>query len=210
MYKFIFPPQIDFATLLYQEALMYQSYNLETLMTKQQPESCPYFVEPLKPKLEYEKSNPIVVPDNEIYTRKPLIPLGKFYPTYLIWVDDISSILKVFDATVLKCDQKIDRGIYNRQSKFIFVMNQNEKNLEKVFTKSEYLKKHQNVAIIQSLPFGVDQKFKVYGNNIATEKDIEITINHLWSTSNPFKDIEDVFAPKSNSKGKVLLGANNK
>ena len=101
-------------------------------MTKQQPESCPYFVEPLKPKLKYEKSNPIVVPDNEIYTRKPLIPLGKFYPTYLIWVDDISSILKVFDATVLKCDQKIDRGIYNRQSKFLFVMNQNEKNLEKV------------------------------------------------------------------------------
>ena len=110
--------------------------------------------------------------------------------------------MSIFDKTVLKCEQKIDAGIYNRQAKFLFVANQKEKNLVKVFGKNEYLTKHRYVAIIQSLPYGVDQKFKVYSNNLANQdKSQTMVFNHLWSTSNRFKIIEDVFSSMSNLNG---------
>ena len=197
--------QIDLSTLLHHEGLIYQSYGVESLKAIQDarpPEHCPYFIEPLEPELGYEDSNPKVVSNDEIYTRTPLIPLGRFYATYLIWVDDTSDILSIFDKTVLKCEQKIDAGIYNRQAKFLFVANQKEKNLVKVFGKNEYLTKHRYVAIIQSLPYGVDQKFKVYSNNLANQdKSQTMVFNHLWSTSNRFKIIEDVFSSMSNLNG---------
>ena len=201
--------QIDLSTLLHHEGLIYQSYEVESLKAIQDtrpPEHCPYFIEPLEPELGYEDSNPKVVSNDEIYTRTPLIPLGRFYPTYLIWVDDTSDILSIFDKTVLKCEQKIDAGIYNRQSKFLFVANQNEKNLVKVFGKNEYLTQHRYVAVIQSLPYGIDQKFKVFGNNLANQDESEkLIFNHLWSTTNRFKVIEDVFSSVSDLQGKALV-----
>ena len=192
--------------MLHHEELIYQSYDVESLKAihdARPPEHCPYFIEPLEPELGYQESNPKVVSNDEIYTRTPLIPLGRFYPTYLIWVDDTTNILSIFDKTVLKCDQKIDAGIYNRQAKFLFVANQEEKNLVKVFGKNKYLTQHRYAAVIQSLPYGIDQKFKVYSNNLSNQdKGQVLVLNHLWSSSNRFKTIEDVFSSVLDLQGK--------
>ena len=179
---------------------------MQYIQNKRPSDPCPYFIEPLKPGPDYEESNHKVIPENEIFIRKPLIPLGRFYPTYLIWVDDTAELLDIFDKTVLKCKQKIDTGIYNPQSKFLFVANQNEKNLNKIFAKNEYLTRHRYVAIFQALPFGIDQKFKVYGHDIANQDNFkEMILNHLWSASTPFKVVDDAFTPLSNFKGTKLL-----
>ena len=130
----------------------------------------------------------------EIFVKQSLIPLGRFYPTYLIWINDTSDILTIFDNTVLKCEQKIDTGIYNRQAKFLFVADQDRKHLDDLFSKNRYLTQHRNVAIIQSLPYGLDQKFKVYSNSLAKHDGEEkLTFNHLWSTSNRFKGLDNIF-----------------
>ena len=201
--------QVDFSILLQQEGLVYQSYQVESLKSIQDArpaEPCPYFVEPLQPKPGYEDSNHIVIPDEKIFVRQSLIPLGRFYPTYLLWVNDTADVLAIFDKTVLKCEQKIDTGIYNRQAKFLFVVDQGKKDLDDVFAKNEYLTKHRNVAIIQSLPYGVDQKFKVYSNNLAKHDGEEkLIFSHLWSTSNRFKGLDDIFVPASDLKGELLL-----
>ena len=185
--------------------MVYQSYQVESLKSIQDArpaEPCPYFVEPLQPKPGYEDSNHIVIPVEKIFVRQSLIPLGRFYPTYLLWVNDTADVLAIFDKTVLKCEQKIDTGIYNRQAKFLFVVDQGKKDLDDVFAENEYLTKHRNVAIIQSLPYGVDQKFKVYSNNLANQDKSQVLLfNHLWSTSNRFKIIDNIFSSISNLKG---------
>ena len=197
--------QIEFLNSLYQEAVVFQSYkvqNLKDIQNKRPSDPCPYFLEPQKPNSDYRDSNHKVIPENEIYIRKPLIPLGRFYPTYLIWVEDTTEILKIFDKTVLNCQQKIDTGIYNPQSKFLFVANQNEKDLKKIFSQNKYLTRHRYVAILQSLPFGTDQKFKVYGNDILNQDDGKgMILNHLWSGSTPFKVLDDAFTPLTNFDG---------
>ena len=78
-------------------------------------EPCPYFVEPLN---EYNSSNTVVIPDDAILIRNPLIPTYKFFPTYLIWVDNVQKLLQIFDKTVMICDQKVDAGIYNEVGKY--------------------------------------------------------------------------------------------
>ena len=182
-----------------------QVESLKQIQDSRPTEPCPYYIEPQQPKPDYKDSNPVVVPENEIYTRKPLIPLGRFYPTYLIWVDDTTDILTIFDKTVLKCEQKVDRGIYNRQAKFLFVANQ-KVDLSKILGNSRYLTQHRYVAVVQSLPFGIDQKFKVYGYDLtANNKDQMIVLNHLWSTSKQFTALGDIFTPMTNFKGKTVF-----
>ena len=78
-------------------------------------EPCPYFVEPLN---EYNSSNTVVIPDDDILIRNPLIPIYRFFPTYLIWVDNVEKLLQIFDKTVMICDQKVDAGIYNEVGKY--------------------------------------------------------------------------------------------
>ena len=178
---------------------------MREIQIKRPSDPCPYFIDPLKPNTDYKESNHKVIPENEIFIRKPLIPLGRFYPTYLIWVDDTAEILEIFDKTVLNCIQKIDTGVYNPQSKFLFVANQNEKDLNKMFGKNKYLTRHRYVAIFQSLPFGIDQKFKVYGHDIVNQADNKkMILNHLWSAATPFKVLDDAFTPVSNFKGMSL------
>ena len=54
-----------------------------------------------------------------------------YFPTYIIWLDDIAQLLQIFDKTVLKCDQIIEVGIYNTAAKFFFIMNQKGKHYKR-------------------------------------------------------------------------------
>ena len=133
--------------------------------------------------------------------------MTKYFPTYFVWVDDVEKMLQIFDRSILKCDQKIEVGIYNPAAKFLFVVNQNENNIDIFFSYNEYLSKHQHVSLIQSLPFVTEQKFKLYGYNFFHgEFDTSRTIlNRIWSKSNPFKNIKDVFTDISQFKGMLCF-----
>ena len=190
------------------QSILFQIFDIEGLdaLQKWKPaELCPYFVEPYDG--EIQKENTRVMPKNSIFLRTPLITMTKYFPTYLIWVDAIEKLLQIFDQTILTCDQKIEVGIYKPHAKFLFVLNEHEKNLDKIFTYNEYLKKHQHVSLIQSLPFGVEQKFKFYGFNFYYEKiDASKTVlNNVWSKSNRFKSLEDVFTDLSQFKGTIKM-----
>ena len=121
------------------QSILFQIFDIEGLdaLQKSKPaELCPYFIEPYDG--EIQKENTRVMPKNSIFLRTPLIKMAKYFPTYLIWVDDIEKILRIFDRTILTCDQKIEVGIYNPSAKFMFILNENEKNLDKIFTYNEY------------------------------------------------------------------------
>ena len=54
-------------------------------------EPCPFFTahkQPPNENIVYIKDD-----DKKIYSRKPLIPMLKYYPTYLIWSYDIKKVL---------------------------------------------------------------------------------------------------------------------
>ena len=190
------------------KGILFKTFDIEGLdaLQKSRPvEPCPYFVVPYDG--EMQKENTRVMPKNSIFLRAPLITMTKYFPTYLIWVDDIEKLLQIFDKTILTCDQKIEVGIYKPNAKFLFVLNEHEKNLDKVFTYNEYLKKHQYVSLIQSLPFGVEQKFKFYGFNFYYDKinADKTVLNNVWSKSNRFKSLEDVFTDLSQFKGTIKM-----
>ena len=194
------------------KGILFKTFDIEGLDTLQKSrpaEPCPYFVVPYDG--EIQKENTRVMPKNSIFLRTPLITMTKYFPTYLIWVDDIEKLLQIFDRTILTCDQKIEVGIYKHHAKFLFILNEYEKNLDKIFTYNEYLKKHQHVSLIQSLPFGLEQKFKFYGFNFYYEKTNapKTILNNVWSKSNLFKSLKDVFTDLSQFKGTIKMYETN-
>ena len=63
--------------------------SLQQSMTEEEP--CPIFTahkQPPNENIVYIKDD-----DKKIYSRKPLIPMLKYYPTYLIWSYDIKKVL---------------------------------------------------------------------------------------------------------------------
>ena len=206
------------------EAISYQEIPFQTFkidgfeifQNSKPTDYCPYFIEPYEEETQNKESileigdpvNRVVVPKDKIFLRTPLITMTKYLPTYFVWVDDVEKMLQIFDRSILKCDQKIEVGIYNPAAKFLFVVNQNENNIDKFFSYNEYLSKHQHVSLIQSLPFVTEQKFKLYGYKFFHgEFDTSRTIlNRIWSKSNPFKNIKDVFTDISQFKGIICYG----
>ena len=63
-------------------------YDLKTLgkiQRSQLPEPCPIFQKPTVENHSNEFVNGIYVPPGDLYIRKHLIPLGRHYPTYVVW-----------------------------------------------------------------------------------------------------------------------------
>ena len=193
--------QVEFVDIISKHELPVQIFSLNGLYELQQNkplDPCPYFVEPLT---EYDRTNTVVIPEDEIFIRDPLIPIKTYRPTYLIWVENLEKMLQIFDNTILRCDQIMEVGIYRESAQFLIIMEQEENDLEKVFDYNENLKLHPHVAIIQSLPLGMEQKFKVYGYNFFEDGSTEILLNFIWSKSNPFQVVEDIFTDMSQFRG---------
>jgi hypothetical protein len=66
----------------------------------------------------------ISIPRDQIYLREPLVPIQKYYPSYVIWTKDVNKVLDIFDKTILNCPQKIDVAIYHPSARFFFVVDQ--------------------------------------------------------------------------------------
>ena len=69
---------------------------------------------------------------------------------------------------------------------------------------SKYLKTHKYVALVQPLPYGIDQKFKIFGYDFFNQNpkiEHKIIMNHIWSNGNPFKKLEDAFTPLNRFHG---------
>ena len=135
--------QVEFVDVISNLELPVQIFDLNGLYDLQQNkplDPCPYFVEPLT---EYDRTNTVVIPEDEILIRDPLIPIKFYRPTYLIWVENLKKLLQIFDNTILRCDQIMEVGIYRESAQFLIIMeDQKENDLEKIFDYNENLKLH--------------------------------------------------------------------
>ena len=57
--------------------------------------------------------------------------------------------MQIFDASIMKCKQKIDLGVYHASSRFFFVFDDETEETEFLRTFNDNLSKHPQVGIIQ-------------------------------------------------------------
>ena len=117
-----------------------------------------------------------------------------------------SQVVDIFDQTVLQCKQRMDVGVYARDSKFLFLI-ENESEMEDVvFEKSHFIKKHPRVAFITKVDTKAVLRFKIFGYNFITwqNKKVPKILNYIWSPQNRITNISDAFTDISNFQGNTL------
>ena len=66
----------------------------ETNLLKKKP--CPYFTKPYGKRYANNDTNYILIPQDEIYQRKEIIPRFEYNPTYIVWVQNHRKRLFLF------------------------------------------------------------------------------------------------------------------
>ena len=175
-----------------------QAFDVKALKAKQDnepPEPCPYFVEPAKPKPGYEESNKRMIGENEVFIRKTMFAIVRFIPTYIIWVDDLKMVLEIFDKSMMICEQKFDAGVYNPQAKFLFVVDQNDKDLSRIFSyrfpNLNYPKKYHNFCCICRILKFLKFKKDHLDLGICTANTSRLTNMLLWYNHYPMALIKN-------------------
>ena len=59
------------------------------------------------------KAESILIPKEIVYRRRTLLSMGAYHRTVVIWVRDVSKVLRMFSETAMFCHQKIDVGVYD-------------------------------------------------------------------------------------------------
>lgn len=77
--------------------------------------------------------------DPVMHMRDPLLPSHNYHRSVVVWGgrDDVAAAYGVFNRTVMWCDQKIDVGIFNPQTRFYFLSA--ERLDEHIFSFERYL-----------------------------------------------------------------------
>ena len=113
----------------------------------------------------------------------------------------------------MKCKQLIHLGVYHPSSRFFFVVNLEDKELEKIFHYNDYLYRHSQVGILQPTKTLDPEKamYKILGYNFYFKENglPEVNINHVWTTETPFKSIKDAFTDMKHFQGKHFRIATN-
>ena len=111
----------------------------------------------------------------------------------------------------MKCKQLIHLGVYNPSSRFFFIVDETEEELEfkKIF--NDYLSKHSQVGIIQRVRTKDMDKamYKIYGYNLFSEEigGPIVQINYIWTTNNRINNIKDAFSDRRKFQGKQFVVA---
>ena len=109
----------------------------------------------------------------------------------------------------MKCKQLIHLGVYNPSSRFFFIVDETEEELEfkKIF--NDYLSKHSQVGIIQRVRTKDMDKamYKIYGYNLFSEETGGpiVQINYIWTTNNTINHIRYAFSDRHKFQGKHLI-----
>ncbi len=149
------------------------------------------------------------VPPQEIYIREQFIPLNKYFPTYVIWTKDLDQIFKVFDGTIIDCQQRVDLGIFKQESRFVFIVDQenvmNGTRPEDVLVLSNNLnvQRHKQTAVVQRKLKSPDSMvtYQIYTKDMVNSKP-KIVLRNTWTSKNPLKTIKDAFWDDCQFNGK--------
>ena len=109
----------------------------------------------------------------------------------------------------MNCKQLVHLGVYHPSSRFFFVVDETEEELElnKIF--NDYFSRHPQVGIIQRVRTKNVHKvmYKIYGYNLfVKENGLPIVqINYIWTTNNRINNIKDAFSDRRKFQGKQFV-----
>ena len=193
----------------------YRLYDIDTLaeIQKSRPaEPCPMFLEPhhrrrRRAAVDHHDENTILIPRDQMHEREPLIPIYQYYPTYLIWTQDVPKLLEIFDKTIMKCKQKIDVGIYDSDARFFFVVDyiDGDQKAHDIFHYNDYLHRHPQMGVIKKVDSS-KMMYKIYGYNFFHEANGhgEVIVNYVWSMENPLTSIKAAFTDMKQFHGNIF------
>ncbi len=144
---------------------------------------------------------------DDLYLRNQLIPLGRYYPSYFIWAQDIARILKIFDRTVLLCPHHVNNGIYQAGSRFFFMAHQsniyNETWHDSILKSSQYFRRHlQTAIIVESTKTTIG--FELFHQNIFSDN-LEVINGAKWTPDKPILHKNNMFINPFNYQGLLLF-----
>ena len=78
-----------------------------------------------------------VVEESSIFVRKEMLPNRKSAKVFLIWVhsDRLDQVLKSLENSILWCPQKVDMGFFHKDTHFITVLDNPNKDIDLLFSK---------------------------------------------------------------------------
>lgn len=121
-----------------------------------------------------------------------MIPYTQYYPTYVIWTQNVSKILSSFDSTVSKCKQYTHPGIYHASSKFLFILDNIK--ISRILLANFPLKTHPRTAIARRVPTtSIDKTvYKIFGFDFFNP-DEDIILNFIWSNGHQLTSLDQAF-----------------
>ncbi len=184
---------------LFERDIQFISYNIQSLQ-KVKSFSCPVFVP--WPNMT-EESSVVLVPENELYSRRQLFPISKWAWTILIWTSGskLDKALEIIESTIAMCKQRVDLGVLHRNTKFLFVT-EGLHDTKKIF-KVGSIKKQPHVAALTKVSSNYSTAFYSYNFYHETNKLPELFFNYLWMHKTEWTD-PDIFTSQKSLGGKNL------
>ncbi len=177
-------------------------FDLNGLRQRQEAlsDSCPFFI-PWTNLSREERSSSFLVPEDSIYIREQLIPAGKQRNNIFVWAKqaNLQKVLSIFESTVMDCKQKWNLGVFNKDTKFLF-LTENENETETVFS-LDSVTKHPSVAAMQRSGDATVQ-FWSYNFYHETNGKPRLLLNELWRQGAPPPPDGAIFTPQETFGGR--------
>ncbi|XP_059088023.1 glutamate receptor ionotropic, NMDA 2D-like isoform X1 [Tigriopus californicus] len=130
------------------------------------------------------------------YKRRPFFPWNKFHRSIFVWVtkpDSLREVLKMFDATIMHCKQKIEPGIFNTQTRFYFYLESYD--LVQDLFSHDKLRRLPRVAAILDTEGFKGEKFTFHNYDFFHDGrgTTNITMSYVWSPQRRIDQVADVF-----------------
>ena len=154
---------------------------------------------PHAPEVPYHRDDPV------LHWREKLLPTQRFHKSLFIWLDQapLDLMFTILDTTIMWCDQKIEVGEYNPQSRFYFLV-QNRSMVDLLFT-HEKLTQHAKVVAIYPSDTG-NPEF-VFADYWIFDGTVHETF--VWKPTKLVTRTEDIFLNLKNFEGYHMRIATN-
>ena len=67
------------------------------------------------------KAESFMIPEDKVFLRKSLLSSGKKRKTIVVWVKDVTKVLRMFSETAMFCHQKVEVGVYQSSDRYVQV-----------------------------------------------------------------------------------------
>ena len=147
------------------------------------------------------------------YKRPQFLQMDRFHKSVVVWAESenwIPEILRIFDDTIMSCEQKIEVGIYHHKTRFFFLV----KGMNETVTLFEHdkLQTHARVAAISRVEEGKEDTYRFVNYNFFHDDDtVENTLNtsFIWRPDKLVEDEKEVFTNQKDFMGHHFKIATN-